>query len=453
MPPANPLPQWDDMQGLLQSSYIRLPHAAYILLRIQDNGAGRARAWLRRVVRLVTPVEKRIQRENYPDANVNIAFTFSGLEKLAASSGQQLHGFARPFVERIDGTAHRRRILGDAGGAPWDWGGHASEVDVLLMVFGRDQQAFESRLARVYPRAHLREPIQCWRVDASPRNPDEPLREHFGFVDGLSQPILTGSEEAERLPSSIHLTALGEIVLGYPNAAGATGAVPALTHCHDFGRNGSYLVLRQLEQDVARFRNFCRSSANGDLQIAEDVASKIVGRRRDGTPLVPNTSHTDNEFGYTDDAHGYGCPVGAHIRRVNPRDSFDNNNEPGRPAIEVNTHRLVRRGRPYGPPWDPQMPDKDASRGLMFLALNSDIERQFEFIQQNWINSSEFAGVSGECDPLVGNPSMRTGTRCSFTIPALPLPARLINMPRFVAARGGDYFFLPGMRALWELVA
>jgi Dyp-type peroxidase family len=269
-------------------------------------------------------------------------------------------------------------------------------------------------------------------------------------MDGISQPILQGSRDAERYPESVHLTALGEIVCGYRNADGEESAAPALKGCTDFGRNGTYLVLRQLAQHVSEFWRFVYRASNASganaKETAEALAAKVVGRWPDGTPLPPYTSRDDNEFGFAEDPHGYGCPLGSHIRRANPRDAFINTNLPAANPLTLNRHRVLRRGRSYGAKADDPL-HATGGRGLFFMALNSDIERQFEFIQQNWINNPAFSGLRDERDPLVGDHDAGGGCP-GFTIPALPAPARVVGLRRFVTVKGGQYFFLPGFKAL-----
>ena len=179
-----------------------------------------------------------------------------------------------------------------------------------------------------------------------------------------------------------------------------------------------------------------------DADAERRLAEKIVGRSVDGTPLVPYANVDDNEFVYAEDPYGYGCPLGAHVRRANPRDSFENNNLPFEPA---NDHRILRRGRSY------ICQDGNTGsleRGLLFLCLNADLERQFEFIQQNWINNPAFAGLSDECDPLIGVPPAADDV--VFTMGGLPARQR-VGLQRFVTVRGGGYFFLPGIAALRRL--
>jgi Dyp-type peroxidase family len=447
------LPEWSDTQGLVLSAYPHLDQAAYLLYRIED--ADRTKLWLSQQLEFVTRAFKKasfVSRTRGP-RNVNIAFTWSGIEKLSGRASQ----FSDPFVEGIHGREHRSRVLGDADESSpekWRWGGPRTAVDLLLMVFVRECDVLDDEIREVSPTPEAATLVECLRAR---RLREMKGREHFGFRDGISQPILEGSADAERFPESIHVTALGEFVLGYPNAAGNTlgcrdarghiAPLPALRDFSEFGRNGTYLVLRQLAQHVDEFWTCVveRSRAHSkDDPAAQQLAAKIVGRWPDGTPLVPYANADDNEFGFAEDPYGYGCPIGAHVRRANPRDALENNSRPFWPR---NDHRILRRGRSY------RRPSAGAGDelGLMFLCLNADLERQFEFIQQNWINNPAFAGLSGELDPLVGSRRGRHAQHQMFTIASLPAPHRLQGLPEFVTVKGGQYFFMPGMRALAAL--
>jgi deferrochelatase/peroxidase EfeB len=180
----------------------------------------------------------------------------------------------------------------------------------------------------------------------------------------------------------------------------------------------------------------------------------MVGRWASGAPIVlyPDGDPGEvgsNDFGYqNDDQSGLrSCPVGAHVRRANPRDSSESS-----PAEGLKTtlnHRILRRGRPYGLPYvdPPTRPGEEAAaeRGLVFLCLNADIERQFEFVQHTWINNPYFGGHRGEVDPVVGARPAEGG---AFTMPDEPVRRKVSGLPEFVTTRGGAYFFLPGVTAL-----
>jgi Dyp-type peroxidase family len=235
----------------------------------------------------------------------------------------------------------------------------------------------------------------------------------------------------------------------------------------DFGRNGSFLVIRQLAQDVERFKKFTEVRAEqlrmynnleeiaGAPIDAQWIAAKLMGRWQDGTPLVvqpgattaqspPKHAARYNDFSYgTDDPQGLHCPFGAHIRRANPRDSLDPD-DPEQQAI-TNRHRLLRRGRTYD---FESAGDENESKGLLFTCLCADLERQFEFIQQTWIRSPDFHGLQNEPDPMVSSQRLRTRV---FTIPTPSGSLRLHDMESFVTVRGGGYFFLPSRSAIQYL--
>jgi len=354
-------------------------------------------------------------------------------------------------------------------------------------------------------------------------------REHFGFRDGISQPVIRGTRKAAAAPPSRDVLAPGEFLMGYRNDQGYISPSIAIGAEHDprsrlptvgerdtnrfplfgdptsepdlrdFGRNCTFLVLRQLDQDVEGFDRSVthhaerlsgkggaasgaagRSSPGyrhlGDVVggevTPEWVAAKIIGRWKDGSPLVGNPSRAaglgprdvpDNDFAYgIDDPRGFACPLGAHIRRTNPRDSL----EPGDTNEQAitNRHRILRRGRTYA--YRPEGEDKEA-KGLLFAALCSDLERQFEFIQHTWINATSFHGLTEEADPLLGNPltdkgqfltshgalpkgadAIDGGPNTRFTIPTAAGPVVVKGLESYVTMRAGGYFLLPSRAAL-----
>lgn len=294
-------------------------------------------------------------------------------------------------------------------------------------------------------------------------------------------------------------------MLGYPNEYGyytnrplidpqrddLAADLPAAedqTELKDLGRNGSYLVLRQLQQDVPGFWQFVDRTVNHDRQQREQLAASMVGRHRDGRPLetratriIPGTDKAikpANHFIYALDPDGQQCPVGAHIRRSNPRTGDYPPNVNGvvsrilralgfgqqRPDEDLVSssrfHRLLRRGRSYGPELTPEQAiKKDApenERGLQFICLVANISRQFEFVQNAWSVSSNFASVHNERDPLISHrqPLLNDARTDRFNRPDAAGPVRTTrNIPQFVTVRGGAYFFLPGLRTLRYIAA
>jgi len=220
----------------------------------------------------------------------------------------------------------------------------------------------------------------------------------------------------------------------------------------DFGRNGSYLVYRQLAQDVEAFWEFSKKASEKFPDPKRDatwVASKMVGRWPDGASLALSPDKNDpdlvegdeNYFKYTTlDPDGQHCPFGSHVRRSNPRDCLYPNAE--KSTSFTNFHRIIRRGRSYE--------TEDKERGLNFICFNASIENQFEFIQHEWLNNPKFADkLYQDSDPISGVQDLKhpeaTGT---FTIPCQPVRTRVHGLPRFVHVRGSGYFFMPGRAAI-----
>jgi Dyp-type peroxidase family len=226
---------------------------------------------------------------------------------------------------------------------------------------------------------------------------------------------------------------------------GETAKVPIP---EELRHNGTFVAFRKFHMDVAAFRRYLRAQASSPEE-EELIAAKMVGRWRSGAPLVLAPERDDpqlgsdpnrnNAFSYADDMKGLKCPFSAHIRRINPRDALKND------VVAVNLHHFLRRGTSYGPPLpEGVLEDDGAERGGVFLLIGAHLRRQFEFVQSQWTTDGNFISHGTEQDPLVGN-NEGDGV---FTIPAKPARRRLHGLPRFVTVRGGEYCFMPGLRAL-----
>ncbi|MEA3041455.1 MAG: hypothetical protein QOC65_944 [Sphingomonadales bacterium] len=506
------------------------------------------------------------------DAIVTVALGASALEKLGLPD-ECLKGFAAAFLEGMH-TEARNRILGDINAnAPdkWLWG--RDPYDLALLVYGRDEASVTALCGRIRELAGENDLGEPHRIALE--RTKKPAIEPFGFVDGISQPIIRGSYQSYRKNDPIHLVEPGEFIIGYPDNRGNFPPEPELSALADpgnrlpvadksrefgnsivdapraVGRNGTYLVIRQLEQDVTGFWDYCwgeyrrlkeRLPAPYDVR-PDYIAAKLVGRWRDGSSLVRNpyypfpqehqkreerranrptaenfneqtaiaaagepigsetvraetnpgegsaitappasaaagvaatptaaaaqwaagaartgevegkdakaaeaagqappqkqerVAFSDNDFLFgVEDPQAMRCPIGAHIRRANPRDTL----APGdMEQVGIsNRHRILRVGRLY-------QPEEGRDPGLLFMCLNGDIERQFEFVQQTWLISPAFHGLVGEQDPLTSNCD-----GSGFVVPSHDGPVRLKPLPQFVKTLGGGYFFMPGRSLL-----
>jgi Dyp-type peroxidase family len=450
----DPGPELADVQGLVARGYAELTAATFLLGRIEDGAA--ARRWLAGIAELVTAADRR------PDGRaVHVAFTHEGLRRLGVTE-DALALFSNEFVDGM-ATPQRSRTLGDVGpDAPenWDWGGPAEPVDLALLLYATGNAELAALRAE-----HALTFSPGLRLVRALGTSDLRGREPFGFRDGISQPFIDGL--SKKGPRSATLR-FGEFVLGYPNEYGRFTEQQLLDEAGEVGRNGTYLVFRQLRQDVRGFWRFLdaaarRTDGTSDPERRLRLAAKMVGRWPGGAPLALSPDRDDpalafeNDFGYfRGDRHGAKCPIGAHIRRANPRDSLDP--KPGTDkSLEINRrHRLLRRGREYGEqllsPEEARGPSPrdEEERGLHFICLNANISRQFEFVQATWMNSPKFAGLYDDADPLTGPSKPYGGT---FTIQSDSLRERLLDVPRFVSMRGGAYFFLPGLAGVRHLAA
>lgn len=437
-----------DIQGNVLRGY-RFPFATYTFLRIDD--AASARKWLAGVIEHVTNSEPWDEK---PGAALNLAFTHAGLCALGLPQAS-LDTFPAEFQQ---GMAARSRLLGDVADsdpARWELGTTAGGGCHVLAILnaGTESHLAERREWLVTGLPHAGG-LTVVATQNTARLPDS--REHFGYADGFSQPLVEGDGmpaapgqgEPDGSGGWRPLKA-GEFLLGHPDE---TGVVPPGPHPAGLARNGTYLVYRKLHQNVAVFRRFLSESSRGYPGGEEMLAAKLVGRWRDGTPIEMSPSapapelsaetQRNNAFTYGDDLNGYRCPLGAHVRRANPRDALPFGDK------MVHRHRLIRRGMTYGDPLPPGAPDDGVERGVVFITLGASIVRQFEFVQTQWMNDGNIFVLGADRDVLVGD---NDGTG-KMTVQGAP-PRFVANVPRMVTTRGGDYHFLPGIAALRFIAA
>jgi Dyp-type peroxidase family len=434
--------EFDDIQHILLNRAPALT-GRYEFLSFKNPVGGRA--WLSAILETVHSAQEFQASVEKEKRWVTLAFTWNGLRALGVDEAS-LATFPEEFRQ---GMAARAEILGDTGANhPDHWvGGLASpDLHAIAVLFARnasERGRCRSEHQKLLARCEGVEVLSSLDVEATP--PFDYAHDHFGYHDRLSQPVIEGSGE-EPTPGSGGPIKAGEFILGYPDE---DGPGPPLPQPDILSRNGSYMAYRRLQEHVGEFREFLRQHGE-TIEEQEWVAAKLMGRWRSGAPLVLVPDKDDpelaadfernNDFDYGKmDPYGYAVPLGAHIRRMNPRDT----------AASMNRHRMMRRGATYGPPLPEGAPDDGTERGLAAFVICASLVRQFEFAQNVWINDPTFHELGNERDPIAGN---QDGT-FDMTIPKRPIRKKIKGLPAFTTVKGGAYFFLPGIRAARYLAA
>ena len=515
-----------DIQGNVLKTYARqdFSYARYVLLGINQPAMGRR--FIRDLLPLVTTAAPWARPGDdgeamaKPRATTNIAFSYHGLKRVELPE-KSLHSFPEEFSM---GMRERGDILGDTGrNAPayWDpvWNRKDGRVDIWLSINGQSPQDIEDRYGKILEilenanggvillTGHRgdddADDLPYQDAGALRDGNGEPTpKEHFGYVDGISNPFFEGTltdpayvlgagKPTRKSPESLsgwEPLETGEFILGHRDEAQELPRAPVP---RSLSYNGSYLVYRKLHENVGSFNRYIEEQGKHLPDGAEQVAAKFAGRWRNGAPITTFSTRKDADrfikkveaakkemaqarnritksvarvkyvrllskfvgFNYDDDLAGSRCPVGAHARRTNPRGAleFGVKNAFDTPGALTNRRRLLRRGLPYGKS-DHDSRD-DGNHGIIFMAIGASIERQFEFIQQQWINYGNDFKLANEKDPLMGNHDNDAGTGTGRMIfPAEPgsgqAPHLCSGIPQFVETRGGGYFFLPSLTAL-----
>ena len=446
-------------------------HALYVRLNIWN--AARARETLGRWSRAGVISFGNVREATAP-AHVNVAFTYAGLRRLQLPRAV-LDAFPEDF-------RHGARCRADSLGDDWPQRDEKRsrreryrDCHVIVSIQGTSPEACEEqkrtlRLRRSF--SHVAERQAASTKEWVPSSPDiAHVREHFGFADGRSQPAVEGVDvdpvgdgvyaglhpTTGRLRRRLSLTAenfglrpiarswrhirTGEFLLGYDNEDGELPQGPP----EPFGPDGTFMVYREIDQYGGKFKSYVEQTARRHGMSSAELGAKIVGRWEDGTPAARVPDEPDiaenrrraNDFRYEEDAHGFGCPLGAHVRRANPRDAL-----PGG-AERTMRHRIIRRGMPYALP-DPRQDDG----GLAFICFSASIAKGFEFIQSEWINRGDAFGLGSEPDFLLQQPGADGKLKGRLVIQGYrPIVLEPPEEP-FVSVRGCEYLFVPSRRAL-----
>ncbi|HEX4794547.1 MAG TPA: Dyp-type peroxidase [Humisphaera sp.] len=472
----------NEIQGIILRGYGKFDISCFVLLHVTNAPA--ARTWLGRIAPTVNTANRQGDYDTNPKPHpvLNIAFTYAGLLALGLQQANT-RSFVNEFREGMV-TAHRQRLLGDVDQSDptlWRWGGPKNDVlHIMLCLYATDQpamDAFRQKVAAEFEGAGLK---VIGRLDGLTL---EGRREHFGFRDGIGQPKMDGYDENTGDPSPENHVAPGEFLLGYPNEYGVYPDTPTIAQpqgdlnllksvaagsgLKDLGRNGTYFVFRQMSQDVKGFwsdlSNRTRNNDGSDNSAARiQLASKMVGRWPSGAPITryptadPGGLSDEDNFGFREhDPIGEQCPIGSHVRRTNPRDGLQDSTSAQSTKI-TNHHRLLRRGRAYGPMFARSMhpddlltaPQPAEEVGLLFMCFNANIANQFDFVQANWAGSEKFEKFYNDPDPLMGVQRSSPIGPAQFTIQASPVRKIVPNLKRYVEVRGGAFMFMPSISAI-----
>lgn len=443
----------EDIQGGILTSYKDVTHGCLVLLRVVDSA--KARVFLGGLK--ITTEASAVSGGIY----ANVAFTCQGLRQLGVS-GIEIEKFPKEFREGMEARAD---LLGDVrSNHPRNWAlpernwphdNAAGKIATRVQLSGVDI-VVQLRISSNWPDHELvnnpnhplyaaveglaqQDGVQVLSVQAMRRYMDPILpypREHFGFVDGISQPEL-GIDPRQSTWSNI--VPEGELLLGYANASCDVPAYNPLLE------NGTFLIVRKLRQDAPALNAFLK--ANRALLSPNDLKAKMMGRTVNGEALANAGNPPDSYFNYDNDPLGIQCPFQAHIRRVNPRTprkvgKFD------QPTVP----RIMRRGMSYGPRFDETKTDRE-ERGLIFMAYNASIAEQFEVIQR-WISGGNSTGVfSGQSDPLLGVPQTDDPRTFRFMhgTDVKRVELDVAGATPFVRLEWGAYLFVPSLAALQEI--
>jgi hypothetical protein len=507
LPEIPPVDDRADVQGGILRTYPGVDHGCLLLAAFKTPDA---LADFLEALSPTTDAETLELGEIYR----NVGFTVEGL-RLAGLSESEIESFPEEFVQ---GMERRAGVLGDVRAnhprrwrlpaLNWAEGVDATDpsehdpvnridlstvhviIQLRLRSFDPSRPIPERAPSEYSPRELLM--TELGRLVAS--SPDvvplslqwmEQIRdknghaiEHFGFRDGMSQPVLTRAEAGEFFfRNHVHV---GEALCGYANAADhAPEAPPAAEGIRGLLHNGSFLILRKLRQDIGVLEAMLQDTkaeassleAEGAPLGRDDFLAKMMGRwpaghKKEGKPLVPVLGNNSNDFDYEGDREGRKCPFHAHIRRANPRPFVPSEMKStvadgGRPP------RLFRRGMPYGPRHTPSRGDARAmaeslerERGLIFMAYNASIGEQFEVIQR-WMSGGNSSGsYSGQSDPFVGvaEPGRRRYFRFEHNNKTVRMALdgrdKLHAEPQPLARlEWGTYLFVPSISALGALCA
>lgn len=511
-------PVYDDIQGLLINGYRGYNFIRFLIFTIPTDNIEKERiASVRQFCGAlipgtpgspltITPATRLSDVNTLPAYKLNMGLTQTGLTKLITLDNYEtVLNDSSEFLDTFNsGAAAAAGIVGDTGTSdPQNWwqgdgwilpepySANTPDLDLLLCIYAaspEDRNALHKKLMKMMGENSA---VLAFQKDSDPLDPVG-QKIHFGYRDGISQPRINGFDETSPELDDRPLVDSWHFII---NLAAGSSSFPPNYFAHPLLNNGSFGAFRVLSQDVERFENFINESG----EDAELIAAKMCGRWRDGTPIEVSplkplhkhllgqslsSEYQLNNFNYISPSanqepkpaplgnHDFGkaCPYAAHVRRANPRDdpSVSGNTDINGNVIFASQNRVLRRARPYGPPYIPGSEIvENQDRGLIGLFIGADIGAQFEFIMQKWITKTGFSSKDNSpnksgYDPLFGSPD---GDTEEFSYckegqdPENPHPGDstnyeiIGNLPQFITTKGGLYVFLPSITALQYLAS
>jgi Dyp-type peroxidase family len=462
-------------------------HRVYLFYSFHDQASGRA--WLKELIPLVAKTKdvadfnasfsaaRAANRGNDPShlkaTWFNVSLTFSGLTTLlnahsnvASDITQTFRHFALgPAADEVtftNGDKDRSNPNNPSDPKHWKFGSN-NQIHALLNIQADDPKDLQAKVQALQALASKHSLHQVFEQDGTTL-PD-PLvgHEHFGFKDGISQPGVAGFDlqDGTSDPNAplghvsghpgTEIIQPGEFILGeaVENDTDPSGQTFPPASISDLGwmKDGSFQVVRRLKQNVFQFREEIKSALPADGSMnADALGAKLVGRWKSGIPvdLSPDQDHQItadiNDFAFADDKDGLRCPRFAHIRKVYPRDND---------AFGNRARRIIRRGVPFGPPFNPANEHNDnVDRGLFFVAYMASIENQFEFLMSAWVNNASFPfDVPQGPDAVIGQPFPPS----ACTIQRTGKPPLQHTFQQVVDTTGTLYAFVPSLAALNQL--
>lgn len=439
----------DDIQAIILRDRPIPYYGTVVAIKVHDAAKGREL-----IAKLLPYVSSSQEFKQRMSANLTIVMTYEGLKQLGVPQ-DSLDSFPESFRQ---GMAARAKQLHDVGqNAPENWQPPfgTGEIHVCAAVIADSKAHWQGKL----------DELKAFLVDyVNPEQPaqgaiemllehdfgvDEAVKNVFGFRDGIGNPQVAGSGVAKHNDTDLPI-ASGEFVMGYQ---GEAGVIPPMPQPDVLGKNGSFMVMRKYHSHVADFNKYCLEHSESPEE-AEKLAAKMVGRWRSGASISVARDGDDealgadmdrnNDFDYSDDNYGKGCPFGAHTRRMNPRKTKDFI------LADVRLHRIIRRSVSYGDIVPPNVTEDDGKeRGLFFIGINAHAMETLEFLQTQWVNDGNFMNLGEERDPLIGvHQGDKNDEGDTFNEPAEPIRKRHTSIVQFNTVQGGEYLFIPSLSAL-----